>query len=921
MKLLVHERNIDILCISETWLLPHTPDVYVDIPHYKLYRCDNGRGAGVCIYVSYSLNSVQINTNVTRQSGIEDVWVTVQCRKLPSVIIGCIYRHPKAPSTSFEYIVDILRTISMHKKTLFVLGDLNDDLLSRDSKLARIIANNKFSQIIDKPTRVTPTSATLLDVIITNQPDIIINSEIVPQVVADHDLISVSADISKPKRTLITKTFRDLGEYNSDNLRSLLLNEEHTLNQIFQTDNVDKQVDLLTSVFTRSLDKCAPIVTKEIRRPSAPWMNDNIREAIKARNNAQIILKGNRYNITLQDQYKKLKKSVRLLINNAKTQHFHTKLLSCRGNTAATWKVIRDIVPNKKVKSTVCNFDNIETKAEEFNNFFANIGKTTNERAQNSLRNDNQALLDHHNALVSDTPHFRPQPVDTNTVILTIKHLQETKSFGSDNISLRFIKDSLFVIAFYLTFIINTSLVTGTFPTSWKHAIVVPLYKNGDVDDVSNYRPISLLTIFSKLLEKIVANQLSAYLENNGLLSNSQHGFRPKLSTETALTVMTDKIYNNMDKKRISLLTLCDLSKAFDSVSHNILLQKCAKINVDTFWLENYLINRTQSIRLNNVMSSKLEVTYGVPQGSILGPILFNIYVNDLPEYFNDCLLVQYADDTQFLHTGTLQELANLINKSEITLNKAREYFLRNGLMLNPNKTQCIFIGTRQIISRIPANTTIRFDGNNVQPVSHVKNLGVHMDSCMRFDTHINELNKKVMGTLMYINRISNNFDKPTRLLIVQSLVLSLLNYCIIIWGTTNNTLLNKVKKLQNFAAKVAAGGARKYDHVTPILKELQWLNIGKKITFDKAVAIFKQVNNFYPERLLSLPTVNNVTRSTTRQQNNLYVPRVNTDTRARSLSVLGPKLWNQIPLSIKETNTLPIFKQKLKHFLLENYI
>ena len=172
----------------------------------------------------------------------------------------------------------------------------------------------------------------------------------------------------------------------------------------------------------------------------------------------------------------------------------------------------------------------------------------------------------------------------------------------------------------------NTSIVTGTFPTSWKHALVVPLHKNGDTNDISNYRPISLLPILSKVLEKIVATQLVSYLEANKLLSNNQHGFRPKLSTETALTVITDKIYNNMDNKRISLLTLCDLSKAFDSVSHSILLQKLGKITVDQFWFENYLCERTQSVRLNNTVSPKSDVAYGVPQGSILGPILFNIF-------------------------------------------------------------------------------------------------------------------------------------------------------------------------------------------------------------------------------------------------------------------------------------------------------
>ncbi len=180
-----------------------------------------------------------------------------------------------------------------------------------------------------------------------------------------------------------------------------------------------------------------------------------------------------------------------------------------------------------------------------------------------------------------------------------------------------------------------------------------------------------------------------------------------------------------MDNKSISLLTLCDLSKAPDSVSHSILLSKCTHLSIDSFWFKDYVSNRTQSFLLNNTVSSIQNIAYGVPQGSILGPILFNIYANDVADYITDCLLVQYADDTQFLHTTTFDNLNLLIRNTESTLLRLKRYFLTNGLLLNPANTQCIFIGSRQLLSLIAPDTRVSFDGDSIHPTTHVKNLGV----------------------------------------------------------------------------------------------------------------------------------------------------------------------------------------------------
>lgn len=231
------------------------------------------------------------------------------------------------------------------------------------------------------------------------------------------------------------------------------------------------------------------------------------------------------------------------------------------------------------------------------------------------------------------------------------------------------------VIITYLTCIINTSITTGTFPSPWKHPVVVPIFKGGDTSDPKDYRPISLLPIVSKILEKVVTAQLIQHLEGNHLLNSTQHGFRAALSTESALLTLSNKLFKNIDNGNISLVTLCDLSKAFDSVNHQILLNKLKELRIDTFWFSNYLRDRTQSVRIDKHISDKLDVSYGVPQGSVLGPILLLMYVNDLSQYVSDCLVIQYADDTQFIHTGNIDRIQDLIRRGEETLSKSKRHF------------------------------------------------------------------------------------------------------------------------------------------------------------------------------------------------------------------------------------------------------
>ena len=324
----------------------------------------------------------------------------------------------------------------------------------------------------------------------------------------------------------------------------------------------------------------APEVTTLVARPPAPWISPEIKSAIIERDTIHDQLKIDE-NSTLREIYKEKKNKVRSSMFKSKIEYFQGEYQKSHKDIKRTWKVTKSLIPDK-TKSQKCNFEDIGKKAEEFNDYFSKVGKEAYEKTQRSVRTPVTFNTESRSRNVLGNK-FRPKPVSVDTIILIVKDLRETSSVGIDGISLRFVKDSLPIMALYYTIVVNTSIVTGKFPRLWKHPLIAPVYKTGNEDEVGNYRPIALLPILSKILEKVISIQLMEYLESYNLLSNTQHGFRVNLSTETALMRVTDAIYENIDNNLITLVILCDLSKAFDSVCHSILLQKLNLLNVDEF--------------------------------------------------------------------------------------------------------------------------------------------------------------------------------------------------------------------------------------------------------------------------------------------------------------------------------------------------
>ena len=343
-------NNTDILCVSETWLTDQTPDSFVYIKGYKLFRKDYefNKIGGVAIYVRDELSSNEICFDVNAPRDIEAIFINVQLSKNPSFLVSTMYRHPQGKSETYTFINSVFNKMLKQNKAFYVLGDLNDNQLKNSkSPLKSIIYKNGLKQLIETPTRVTTTSSTLIDVIITNRRDSVLSLKNTPCSIADHNIITAFINVKKPKRAPITCTYRSMKNYSKERFCELLAENIDVLNNIIQTDNVDEQVRIFTNVFQSSLDKCSPIVTNTFKRPPAPWLTEEIRSKMNERDSLLCRFQQNVSDVIAHNTYKDLKKEVKRLVKSAKRQYFRSKLNDKKNDPKAKWKLVNEIIPRK----------------------------------------------------------------------------------------------------------------------------------------------------------------------------------------------------------------------------------------------------------------------------------------------------------------------------------------------------------------------------------------------------------------------------------------------------------------------------------------------------------------------------------------------------------------------------------------------
>ncbi len=515
----------------------------------------------------------------------------------------------------------------------------------------------------------------------------------------------------------------------------------------------------------------------------------------------------------------------------------------------------------------------------------------------------------------TNQPKFTLRHTNEEDVEKLIRGLSDATAVGVDGISPRVLKAAIKPLSVIIAKLINKSFAHGCFPDKLKVAKVSPIFKTGDRTDPGNYRPISVLPTISKIYERIVHSQLVSYLEKYSLLSNSQFGFRKHHSTETCILSMLDKIYRNLDQGKLGGVVFLDLKKAFDTVNHSILLRKLSSIGVSPhslLWFQSYLYKRVQSTKIEGVSSSQCEVKHGVPQGSILGPLLFLIFINDLNQIIELCGTSMYADDTAlFYFADDLEELKVSLQYDMQTIS----YWMReNRLSLNVAKTKLMLVGSRVRLTRA-GNFTISLNGEMLESVTSFKYLGMILDPQLHFHSHIDRLVDKTTARLGLLYKTRWLFDQATALMLYKSIISPHFDYGSVLYEVAPQYQLKRLQVIQNAAARLIL--LEEADCPVYSLHErlkLDTLATRRSKTMIKIT--FCCIHNKQPLYLLDqLQQVTHLGLPTRRADANmLAVPRVRGNYGRMAYSFRGPVQWNLTSVKFKAAVNVIQLKNLLKN-------
>lgn len=910
-KSILLDKKYNICTISETWLNSNISNESLYIEGYNLIRVDRdvGRGGGIGMYLK---NDIKYKVIPTR-GNIEQLWVSFSlCKK--NFALGVLYKPPDFNYKNF--LSDFESTIQndlLLYDYLIALGDFNIDQLKLDNPATKsfnsLMETLNCEQIISSPTRTTKNSISLIDLIVISDSSIIADKGVVDMHgFSDHDMVFCklffSSNISNNTINYRAYSKLDYEVFYAD-LQTL------PLYHIMEIDDINEKVALLNYYLRYLLDTYLPLKTCKIRKHYSPWVTENIKLLISLKDKA--LKKYKKYQTQANlDNYRTLRNFTTLSIKNEKKAYLNFKLQHL--NIKETWNELKrtNIIANKNRKYIPTELQ----KPDEINNFFVNS-------VPNSTNNEKENLIDFY---LTHTKNNLPNNFYfkriNDEIISKILNSISTKASGVDEINIVLIKLCSPYIIPLITHLVNFCIDNNIVPKCWKQGLVKPLPKIAEVKEYKDLRPICILPALSKFLERVLDMQIRDYLLSNNLNNFYQSGFRANHSCTSALMNITDDILAATDQNKMTALVLLDFSKAFDTIDHDILISILHFIgftNSACMLIANYLNEREQKVVINDQMSTSLNITRGVPQGSILGPLLYTIYTINFDSYLQHCQYHFYADDTQLYLSFNYSDvrLANEnLNQDISSLVNAAE---NHSLFINAEKSSLVMFGAKNKIENLSNNFNITVNTYKLQNACAAKNLGLIIDQSFRFKSQVNNMIKKAYTNLKLLYGSRYLLNQKLKILLCDSLVLSQFNYADVVYHfCIDQNDSYRIQKIQNACLRFIYG-LRKFNHISHKLQDTQWLNMKKRRVLHVLCFYHKLMLLKSPKYLFNkIRYRTDVHNLNVRHKGLLSMPRHATSLYQRSFSYNMVQYYNKLNDEFKAMS-LNLFKTNCKDFLMNN--
>ena len=935
------DHKFDIIGISETKIRESIePLSDIKVPGYEFIQTPTKTSfGGVGLFIKEGLNyKIRHDLSNSICEVTESLFIELTDKSGNNLLVGCIYRHPSSAINTFieNFLEELLTNISKEKnKKCTILGDFNADLLkigdhSETCDFYDILSSFGYKPLIMQPTRVTSKTATLIDNIFVNDIETRSSGGNITTSISDHFSQFCLMDIfDKPKPNKAPRYGRSYKNFNEEIFHNEI--KQKDWNKLFENKSSESCMNTFYNTIEQLLDEMAPVkrlTKKEVNLLKRPWITKGILISIKNRDKIHkeyLKCKETNRKDQIYKIYKRKRNLITTLLRQSKGDYYQSFFEEHKSNVKKTWEGIRNIINISKKDRVIPTHviyknklsDTKEEMAESFNDFFINIGNMVEEKIPKGKAKFSDYLKER------NLKKMFLDPVDEMEIASMISQLKPSKICGPNSIPTKILKNNANVLTEPLKHLLNLSFAEGHFPNLLKMAEVCPIFKKKDKSKCENYRPISLLSNLSKLFERAMHTRMYEFLEKYDAFYELQFGFRKKYSTNHALLSIVEGIRQSLDNKTFSCGVFIDLEKAFDTVNHEILLNKLDHYGLrglSNKWFQSYLSGRMQKVSLGGVCSEFKNITCGVPQGSILGPLLFLIYINDMHNAVKHSIVHHFADDTNLLCSDKNPNI--LRKKMNEDLKFIFEWLCANRLSLNVTKTE--FIIFKPPRKRLDERITLKLNGTTLFESKKIKYLGIIMDDRLTWKHHIFELRKKINKSVGMIFKMKKMCPQRVQMSLYYSLIYSHLSYGVCVWGNADDIYIEKIRTIQNKAVRLISGCGR-YDPVEPMYKKLNILKLDEIFLSEYAALMYDQDHGTLPSCFSNyFKQVNDIHSYETRMafSNKLSENvKINTITYGKCMfKFKGPKVLNDLKeLSFyRESKTKKYFRRKYKTYLIQ---